>query len=322
MFRKFAQRPDMDGCELRPALYTVFSTEIKTMPRIIRPLCGKRRRRGAFTLIELLVVIAIIALLVSILLPALGSARESARTLRCLANMKQIATAIPLYAHDYKGQIFANDCIDADPAAHIFKPGPIFDYLEFTNFIFECPSSKRRTANGTDQSQTPQTNPFGIDRELNFDYTMFDEMQGAKVDLPAQCGYIPPTMSAGFSLTLATYNQLKRFPSLPIFLEESTPIFNQQYTDGWWGNQDQVTVRHASSSRSSRITGDKGGGGHIAYLDGQAGLFRQPGGPNPELIEPQDFEANDVYVSVKGPPNTWFKVTDRGQGYGWVNSPR
>jgi prepilin-type N-terminal cleavage/methylation domain-containing protein len=60
-----------------------------------------KKQLPAFTLVELLVVIAIIALLLSILVPALGKARSSARTVICCTNAKQIGMAIALYGNEY-----------------------------------------------------------------------------------------------------------------------------------------------------------------------------------------------------------------------------
>jgi prepilin-type N-terminal cleavage/methylation domain-containing protein/prepilin-type processing-associated H-X9-DG protein len=59
------------------------------------------RRRRAFTLIELLVVIAIIAILAAILFPVFAQAREKARQIGCLSNLKQLGNALMMYAQDY-----------------------------------------------------------------------------------------------------------------------------------------------------------------------------------------------------------------------------
>ena len=59
------------------------------------------RRVKVFTLVEMLVVIAIIAVLSSVLLPALGKARETAKTISCLGRLKQFGPAVSMYADDF-----------------------------------------------------------------------------------------------------------------------------------------------------------------------------------------------------------------------------
>jgi prepilin-type N-terminal cleavage/methylation domain-containing protein len=65
-----------------------------------------KKKRKRFTLTELLIVIAIIAILASMLLPALNRARDLAKSVSCISNLRQLGTLINLYTDDYNGFLF------------------------------------------------------------------------------------------------------------------------------------------------------------------------------------------------------------------------
>ena len=67
--------------------------------------CPRRQKTQGFTLVELLVVIAVIAILASLLLPALAGARAKARAITCLNNARQLALASQVYTDDYSERL-------------------------------------------------------------------------------------------------------------------------------------------------------------------------------------------------------------------------
>lgn len=81
---------------------------------VVKPSVARSAKRG-FTLIELLVVIAIIAILAALLSPALSQAREKARQIKCIGNLRQIGLAIVMYANDHEGYMLPNNQADGIP---------------------------------------------------------------------------------------------------------------------------------------------------------------------------------------------------------------
>ena len=102
-------------------------------------LRATRQNRSGFTLIELLVVIAIIAILAAILFPAFAKARESARRISCVSNLKQIGTGIMQYTQEYDEKL--PPAKDDAPAQWVVAIKP---YVQDTA-IYTCPSNTMAT---------------------------------------------------------------------------------------------------------------------------------------------------------------------------------
>ncbi len=171
----------------------------------------------AFTLIELLVVVAVIALLIGILLPALGRARESARTVVCLSNQRQLVTAWSGYALDHherptpyleesgltRRYWFGEE---RDGAALVdASRGPLAPYLAAQTgdrSVFECPAQRDGTyARQGDLADNAWTSTYGYNAyyltpatSMHYAINSFPEVRATRIHRPTDLFVFGDTM--------------------------------------------------------------------------------------------------------------------------------
>jgi len=129
--------------------------------------------RPAFTLIELLVVVAVIAILIGILLPALGRARKTSRTMVCASNARQIAAALTSYSADYDflyppALAFAPDPSTGKFNMHWYDVGRIGHYLPEFDRSNLNPDNPENNTLGGGQMVCPEHPQGGRSYTINF----------------------------------------------------------------------------------------------------------------------------------------------------------
>ncbi len=255
----------------------------------------KTSRPQGFTLIELLVVVAIIALLLSILLPALGKARAEAKNSLCLSNLRQLALATTYYADDNRSRLpyikgENNDGMNA-PFFQYHQIYMLWPYLKDLK-IYKCPS-----INEGNTSKIYDRNGLGDD-DSYFTFFSSDDYYVLKA-YPEQ--WWPEINPADYPDGLLTpvyteywFNDWQENPEVRTLSGQPVPgisgapinkIPRPNYTvaicDAVWDLREAAKLRHNAGSQFGFLDGHAERIKKLRFLDPDGKLDKDPWGNTP-----------------------------------------
>ena len=227
-------------------------------------------RRHAFTLIELLVVIAIIAILAAILFPVFAQAREKARSIACLSNVRQIGTAFAMYLQDYDESFMPTvterqaptSAPDTAAGRAPYSYRMILQPYIKSQQLFKCPSAQAWPAIGPG-------NWYPTDYGCHLNEANVDPTGNA----PFRALYQDPNQLGDFGFNASTPLAAISYPAQFLVVadagrtSDNSPSRGGLYPQPWEFN---VTTQ-------SRFIARHQGGGNAAYSDGHAKWSRPEG---------------------------------------------